>query len=313
VTLGGAIYTVGGLDPFDNSTWFYDGINDPTLNQLSRIGCNGSTLSCQGMDQIGAFSGNGLKVGAVAAAAMGDRIYIAGGLCRTTGADGTDCTCGGVPGGTSGNCAGNLTPGGNTDRAFRYEIATDDWFEIASMPIAVDHAAGAAFDGKFFVFGGRQCGSHTACEGRADVQIYDPGTDAWSLGAPMPEGCSGMGNAVVLNHRVYLIGGEGGLCSGTAVQEYDPFGDSWRLVAELPVAHQGIWPVRIGDPSDGVPDEIYVAGGAPDDTLHHVFALSCEECVPEPSLPLGIGLSLPVLALLQRHRRRASRPGAVQW
>ena len=106
------------------------------------------------------------------------------------------------------------------------------------MPIAVDHASGAAFDGRFYVFGGRQCGSHTACEGRADVQIYDTLTDTWSLGAPMLEACSGMGSAVVLNGRVYVIGGEGGSCTGTAVQEYDPSSDSWRLVADLPTAQE---------------------------------------------------------------------------
>ena len=118
--------------------------------------------------------------GAVAAAAIGDHIYIAGGLCQTAGPEGVNCTCDGMVGGTSGGCAGNVVPGQNTDRAFRYETATDDWFEIAPLPIAVDHAAGAAFQGKLYVFGGRQCGSDTPCEGRANVQIYDPIADAWS-------------------------------------------------------------------------------------------------------------------------------------
>jgi glucose/arabinose dehydrogenase len=278
VSIDGAIYTIGGLDPADSSTWLYDGIDDPTANRLSEIGCNGSSQDCQGEDQVGTITGRGFRVGASAAAAMGDQIYVAGGLCKTTGAGAADCTCGGVPGGTAGNCAGNLAPGENTDRAFRYERSMDDWFEIASMPLAVDHAAGAAFDGKFYVFGGRQCGSHTPCEGRTDVQIYDPLTDSWSLGSPMPEGCSGMGNAVVLNHRIYVIGGEGGACTGTAVQEYEPFSDSWRMVADLPVAHHGIWPVVIGDPADGFSDQIHVAGGAPAGNSHHHFAFSCEEC-----------------------------------
>jgi hypothetical protein len=121
-----------------------------------------------------------------------------------------------------------------------------------------------------------------------------------------------MGNAVVLNRRIYVMGGEGGSCTGTAVQEYDPFSDSWRLVADLPAAHHGIWPVVVGNPADSHPDEIYVAGGAPDDTLHHVFAFSCEEClgvltVPEPNPLLAIALGLPVIMLLRRHRPRVSR------
>lgn len=278
VTVGNVIYTIGGLDPFDQNTWRYDGFSDPLPNQLSHVGCNGSTQNCQGADQIGTITGNGFRVGAVAAAAIDDRIYIAGGLCRTTGPSGADCTCDGVPSGMTGNCAGNLPPGQNTDRAFRYEVATDDWFEITPMPVAVDHAAGAAFDGDFYVFGGRQCGSHTVCEGRSDVQIYDPSTDSWRFGAPMPDGCSGIGNAVVLDQRIYLVGGEGGACTGTAMQEYDPRSDSWRLLTDLPEAHHGIWPVVIGEPDDGRADRIHVTGGAPAADHHHVFGFTCEEC-----------------------------------
>jgi glucose/arabinose dehydrogenase len=63
VTIGSAIYTIGGLDPFDSSTWLYDGIDDPTANQMSHIGCNGSTQNCQGADQIGTITGIGLRVG----------------------------------------------------------------------------------------------------------------------------------------------------------------------------------------------------------------------------------------------------------
>ncbi len=280
VEVGDRIYTIGGLNPFDHDTWFYDGINDPAGNHLSHVGCNGSTQDCTGGDHQGTVTDNGLNVGAVAAALLGDEIYIAGGLCNTTGTGSVNCTCDGTVGGSTGNCSGNAPPGNNTDRAFRYVIADDDWFEIAPLPVAVDHAAGAAFGGRFYVFGGRQCGSNTACQGRTEVQIYDPGTDGWSFGAPLLEGCSGMGSAVVMYNRIYIIGGEGSPCSGTKVQEYDPAADTWRLVDNLPETHHGIWPVRIGDPADGIPDRIHVAGGAPSATHHHAFEFGCEECGP---------------------------------
>ena len=175
-------------------------------------------------------------------------------MYKRRGTGSANCTGDGVVGGPTGNCSGNVGSGENPDRAFRYEPATDDWFEIVSMPVALDHSAGAAFGGKFYVFGGRQCGSNTACEGRSEVQIYDPGSDSWSFGSPMPEGCSGMGSGVVLNGRIYVIGGEGSPCSGTAVQEDNPLADSWRFATDMPTVHHGICPVRLGDPTDGHPD-----------------------------------------------------------
>ncbi len=278
VRIGSLIYLIGGLNPFDHDTWGYDGINDPAGNHFSHIGCNGTTQNCSGGDHIGSVTDNGLNVGASAVAVLDGQIYSAGGLCNTSGAGSSNCTCNGVVGGTTGNCSGNVGSGQNTDRAFRYVPATDDWFEIASMPVGLDHSAGAEFDGRFYVFGGRQCGANTACEGRTEVQIYDPASDSWSFGSPMLEGCSGMGSAIVMNQRIYVIGGEGAPCTGTSVQEYDPFADSWRFVTDLPTVHHGIWPVRIGDPTDGDPDRVFVAGGAPSSTLHHVLGFTCEEC-----------------------------------
>ena len=159
---------------------------------------------------------------------------------------------------------------------------TDDWFEIAPLPTALDHTSGAALGGRFYVIGGRQCGSNINCEARTDVQIYDPANDGWSHGAPMIMGCAGMGSGIVMNGRIYAIGGEGSSCTGTQVQEYDPLVDSWRLVQELPDPHHGIWPVRIGDPLDGIPDRVFVAAGW--EAIEHLHALqfSCEECIPEP-------------------------------
>ncbi|MBW2698319.1 MAG: PQQ-dependent sugar dehydrogenase, partial [Deltaproteobacteria bacterium] len=289
VHIGGMLYMIGGLNPFDHDTWGYDGVNNPSGNHFAHIGCNGSTQNCTGGDNVGTVTDNGLNVGASAVAVLDGQIYSAGGLCNTSGTGSVNCTCNGVVGGTAGNCSGNAGPGENTDRAFRYELATDDWFEIASMPVALDHSAGAEFDGLFYVFGGRQCGRNTACEGRTEVQIYDPGSDSWSFGSPMLEGCSGMGSAVVLNERIYVIGGEGSPCTGTAVQEYNPRADSWRFVTDMPTVHHGIWPVRIGDPTDGYPDEIFVAGGSPSNTLHHVFSFDCEECGLGSSASFGGG------------------------
>lgn len=266
-TIGRKIYIVGGTRPFDAGVWSYDGINPPL--QMANIGCSGADQTCTEQ----------LNVGAFAAAIVGGQIYTAGGHCNTSGADSANCTCNGEVGGSEGDCAGNATaPGENTDRAFRYDPIGDDWFPIADLPIAVDHASGAAFGGKFYVIGGRQCGTDTACEGRTHTQIYDPASDTWSFGAALPQGCSGMGHAAVMNGRIYLFGGEGGACTGRAAQEYDPLVDSWRMLTGLDDTHHGMTPIVIGTPGDGVPDRILLGSGRPlSSTRHlHQFEFTCE-------------------------------------
>lgn len=258
VSLNGSTYLIGGLHPFTSTTWSYDGVSDPAGSARSAIGCSASP-SCA----------EALAVGGVAAGAIGGHIYSAGGLCDPIGPGAASCTCNGLVGGCNGQ---------NTDRAFRYDPGTDVWNEIAPLPTAVDHGAAVGFEGEFYVFGGRQCGSHVVCEGRSEVQIYDPASDSWRSGAPVPEGCSGMGRAVVLNRRIYIVGGEGGVCTGTTVQEYTPHTDTWRAVSSLPDAHAGSAPVALGDPSDGVPDSVLLAGGAPGDAHTHRLSLGCEEC-----------------------------------
>lgn len=266
VTLAGDIQLIGGVDALgalSAQMWRRDGVGDPSLQRRSDIGCKDANPSCA----------NALAVRGVAAAAAGDWIYIAGGLCDPAE---PGCTCNGAPGG----CLG-----GNSDRALRHHGPTNDWFEIAALPIAVHAASGASWKGRFYVFGGRQCGDPSACEGRSDVQIYDPASDSWSSGAPMPEGCSAMGNAAVLDDRIYVVGGEGGTCSGGAVQEYTPASDSWRLVASLPTARAATSPVVVGDPRDGVANAIFVPGGSASAATMDRFAFGCEEC----RTPLVVG------------------------
>jgi hypothetical protein len=259
VALDGLIYLMGGLDPLTSSIWTYDGMSDAGAKQRRNIGCSAGGLTCTEQ----------LNVGGAAAGVVDDAIYLAGGLCNITGPDSQNCTCNASVGGCNGQ---------NTDRAFHYDPLADAWTAISPLPVAVDHAAGVGYSGRFFVIGGRQCGSHTPCEGRTDVQIYDPDADVWSSGAPLLEGCSAFGSAAVMNGRIYVVGGEGAPCSGTAVQEYDPVADSWRLVASLPDAHYSSATLVTGVSGDGAPDLLVVVGGGPADTHHHSLGFSCEEC-----------------------------------
>ena len=117
----------------------------------------------------------GTQRGASAVAAIGDRIYVAGGA-----RDGIAVTDFSV-----------------------YDVVANTWQSLPALPIATEHTVGAAVDGLFYVIGGRAGGVL-----RDQVQIFDPATNRWTAGRPMPIARGGLMGAVVQNH-IHVLGGEG--------------------------------------------------------------------------------------------------------
>ncbi len=132
-----------------------------------------------------------------------------------------------------------------------YDPETNTWKRGAPMKIARQSLA-AAFgkDGKLYVFGGCGCrGSGTMYKvgdeaerqaARAEVQaqqravgeteVYDPGTDTWSMAAPMPTPRMLFAAATGADGKIYTIGGQtswGGLAVAV-VQVYDPATNRWQ-------------------------------------------------------------------------------------
>jgi N-acetylneuraminic acid mutarotase len=111
-------------------------------------------------------------------------------------------------------------------------------------------------DGQLLAIGGRVDGD----PGRnlAVTERYDPVTDAWHTGAPMPTARSGSASAV-LGGRVFVMGGESGTRTFGAVEAYDPARDAWTTHAPLPTPRHGfgaiVWDGRIhtlvGSPTPG--------------------------------------------------------------
>lgn len=128
---------------------------------------------------------------------------------------------------------------------------TDGWRSVPGMTVARDHLAAEAVDGKIYVIGGRQARTASVwddIEGvRAEVEILDTATGAWSLGRPLPSPRAGLGSGVA-GRQVVVFGGEGpegqdganadGAFALTHI--YDPASDSWRAGAPLDVARHGI-------------------------------------------------------------------------
>src|SRR5207249_11539141 len=79
--------------------------------------------------------------------------------------------------------AGGRPPRGN-DFAV-YDPAADTWQALPDLPTQRNHLAVAAIDGKVYVAGGR-FGAGFNSERTAALEIYDPATNAWTTGAPLP-------------------------------------------------------------------------------------------------------------------------------
>lgn len=126
----------------------------------------------------------------------------------------------------------------------RYDPTGDTWTELAPLPTARRGPAVVALpDGRIAAIGGAiviidHPNPYTWSVGGAtsgEVDIYDPATNQWSAGAPMPFPRQNHAATVGVDGRVYVLGGGalGGNWQTNTVQIYDPASDTWTLGAPM--------------------------------------------------------------------------------
>jgi N-acetylneuraminic acid mutarotase len=87
-----------------------------------------------------------------------------------------------------------------------------------------------------------------------DVEIYDPATDSWQTGMPMPNARAGH-TAAIVGGKIYVMGGAPAYQTSTAtVDEYDPATGAWVTRASMPID-------RVFHSAGAVDGKIYVFGG----------------------------------------------------
>jgi N-acetylneuraminic acid mutarotase len=124
--------------------------------------------------------------------------------------------------------------GGGVGGALRslesFDATTGTWQARSPMPLGLTHAGSAAYDGKFYVFGGLD----EAGRPSGASFVYDPATDAWqSLAAlPIPRGSPGV---AVLGDKIYVVGGIAGR-NTPATDIFDPATGNWTEGPDLNVA-----------------------------------------------------------------------------
>jgi N-acetylneuraminic acid mutarotase len=114
----------------------------------------------------------------------------------------------------------------------RYDPATNSWEQVEPLPVKLDHIQGVELGGKIYYVGGLAAwpSPHVTT-----VYIYDPATDTFSEGTPMPESRGrGAGGVAVYDGKIYYAGG---MHDGRAVawfDVYDPATETWTQLPDMP-------------------------------------------------------------------------------
>ncbi|MHC4880489.1 MAG: choice-of-anchor L domain-containing protein, partial [Planctomycetota bacterium] len=173
----------------------------------------------------------------------------------------TDIPGGGIEGAAAGLIGDKLyvshghgpsAGGGDGNRLYVYDTATDSWTAGPDAGVARSELAGAVLNDLYYVIGGRTDGAEQT------VEVFDPVAVTWTQLADMPTGRGGMGAATV-DGWIYVIGGRpgGGPGAGPALAANERFnGTNWETRAPLPV------PVQDNYATVAIGTDIYVFGGS---------------------------------------------------
>lgn len=178
------------------------------------------------------------------------------------------------------------------------------------MPTARVFLAAAALGGKIYALGGSldaNGGTQTAA-----VEVYDPVTDSWTAGAPLPV-AEQLSAAAAVNGKLYAFGG---FVAGVGVRgdtyEYDPVAKTWATRTAMPVARDQAPAVvvdqapaavagqALGTMADGL---AYVLGGSTD--CHCRAIDTAESYKPAPFIPPPA----PCIRLTKTDNRTVVAPG----
>jgi large repetitive protein len=127
----------------------------------------------------------------------------------------------------------------------RYDPAVDSWSQVAPLPKGLTHIQAVELDGKIYYVGGMEGsidGPHGPSSGT--VFIYNPVTNSFSKGTPMPAGRErGAAGTAVYNGKIYIAGGQHDPPDGVYnprskpwFDVYDPATRSWTQLPNMPRA-----------------------------------------------------------------------------
>jgi N-acetylneuraminic acid mutarotase len=123
---------------------------------------------------------------------------------------------------------------GVTSSAYRWDIGSDAWREIAPVPGPGRLASTAQVVGhRIYVIGGYTVAEDGSEKSLPDVAIYDPVQESWSRGADIPVPTDDAVAAVSSDGLIYLVSGWHDTNNVADVQIYDPERDRWSAATPI--------------------------------------------------------------------------------
>lgn len=103
-----------------------------------------------------------------------------------------------------------------------YVANQDTWLiNIAPLTYPRTAAAAASFEGKIYIFGGRD---HSQLV--SQVEVYDPTTNQWSMISQLPTPREGLA-AAVMDSSIWLIAGSNFQTNTAIIERYYPHSNTW--------------------------------------------------------------------------------------
>lgn len=145
-----------------------------------------------------------------------------------------------------------------TRKTEKFNIDTQKWSKVASLPIIVHHP-GTATDSKYFYVVG---GNGLRIISRNAVHRFDPESNSWTRLADMPTKRCALG-VVYLNGKIYAAGGADNKKPLGVFEVYDIATNTWEILADMPTAREHTFAVAHGDC-------VYVIAGYQNDRFHNI-------------------------------------------
>ncbi|RKY99289.1 MAG: hypothetical protein DRQ13_02570, partial [Ignavibacteriae bacterium] len=145
---------------------------------------------------------------------------------------------------------GGITASGLETECYEYDVPTDTWTPIASLPVDRDRHATALVGDFVYQIGGYTIGDVI----QSTVYKYDIALDTWTLVSPLPVPI-GWNKAVAHGNYIYHAGGYDGTNVLADVYVYDVGTDTWTAATPMPAE-------RFGGAFSVVGDQLVYVGGA---------------------------------------------------
>jgi N-acetylneuraminic acid mutarotase len=143
---------------------------------------------------------------------------------------------------------------------YAYDPVADQWSARAPRPTYRTAFVSAAVNGLLYVIGGFGLlgdgpgpAYGSSLEGKSHVEIYDPATDRWSTGAPIPT-FQFEQTVCVVGDQIYLFGGTTGGLYDRSIVTYDTTSNSWSAKSPMPNT-------RVSSACAVVDGAVYLIGG----------------------------------------------------